>query len=103
MGHAAGWFLTTRLRIAVSSMAWKARVAKKTTDQPAGVFTLDIEFFDDADPAAVISRKPLSLPYGVTLAEIQTIVKAEGAVERAKFNALQNLDSKIGVGAEISI
>jgi hypothetical protein len=78
-------------------------VAKKTIEQPTGTFTLDVEFFDDTDPALVLVRKPVSVPVGYSVQEIQLEIRVAGARERAKFEALKTLDARITVGQEISI
>ena len=84
-------------------MAWKARVARKATDQTTGMFKLDVEFFDDSEPARVVSRRALCLSCDLTAQEIQDKVRGAAAEERAKFAALRSLDTRFPLGSEISV
>lgn len=84
-------------------MAWKAKVAQKTSDQNSGTFTLAIDFYDTADPATMIVRREITVPASATLAEIQVLVRAEGVRERTKFNDLKVLDGRINVGDEVVV
>ena len=84
-------------------MAWKGKVASKKLDQLSGTFTLEIDFYDDVDPATMIVRRQVSVPASFTLAEIQVLVRADGMRERAKFNDLKALDGRIAVGAEVTV
>lgn len=84
-------------------MAWKGKVAKKTSDQASGTFTLDIDFYNDVNPAVMIVRRTVTVPASVTLAEILILVRGEGVRERAKFNDLKALDAKINVGDEVPV
>jgi hypothetical protein len=84
-------------------MAWKGRVAGKRADQASGTFALAIDFYDDANPAVIIVRRDVVVPSSASLPEIQILVRAAGVVERAKFVDLAALDSRIAVGAEVTI
>ncbi len=84
-------------------MAWKGKIAKKTSGQAAGTFTLDIDFYDDANPAVMIVRRTVTVPSSASLAEIQILVRSEGVRERSKFNDLKAIDGKINVGDEVVV
>ena len=84
-------------------MAWRARVARKAVDQQTGMFKLDVEFFDDSDPATVVSRQALCLSCDLTAQEIQDKVRGLATSERAKFAALRSLDARFPLGSEISV
>lgn len=84
-------------------MAWKGKVASKRGDQAAGQFSLGVDFYDTVDPLVVIVRRDVVVPASATLAEIQILVRAAGVLERAKFNDLKSLDSRIAVGDEVTV
>ncbi len=84
-------------------MAWKARVVKKTADYVAQNLTLDVEYFDAADPALVLARRQHSFPAGATGAEVATSIKLAGASEKRAREAVGALDAQITVGQEITI
>ena len=84
-------------------MAWKGRIAQKTSDQNSGTFTLDIDFYDDENPRVMIVRRQVSVPTSATRAEILILVRGEGVRERAKATDLKTLDAKIDAGDEVAV
>lgn len=84
-------------------MAWKGKVASKTSDQGSGTLTLDIDFYDDTNPAVMLVRRQIPVPAGATPTEIRQLVKDAGVKERSKANDLKTLDAKISVGDEVVI
>lgn len=81
---------------------WRAKVAKKTLNQNAGLFTIDVDFYDEADPQTIIARRAFPLDEHMTLDEIKSKVEFIGRQEQVKHQALSLLDSKISVGDEIA-
>ncbi len=84
-------------------MAWKGRVAAKRSDQAGGSFTLEIDFYDDVDPAVMIVRRTVIAPISATLVELVALVRDAGAQERAKFVALKAVVARVPDGYEVTV
>lgn len=82
-------------------MAWRARVVKKTLQRVD--FVLSVEFFDDADPTAVLLREDIAFPPGITRTEIVAEIRAKGAKERAVLANMRAISDLINVGDEVAI
>ena len=84
-------------------MAWKAKVVSKAALYSSGEVSVNLEFFDDADPLTILHKSTEIFPASFSLAELQQRAKSIGAEERRKRLQVDGLLATIPIGAEVVI
>jgi hypothetical protein len=84
-------------------VAWKGKVTAKSPDHARGEVVVNIEFFDDADPATILHGEQFRFPAFMSTDELVTAVRKVGSEERRKRAQVAALLDQIPIGYEVPI
>jgi hypothetical protein len=95
-------------------MAWRARVAQPVGVTAAGLLSVVVQYYDDADPTnstvsttvpptTVLWAQAWDLPITTNTAQLQAAVVAEGQKARAWVAARDSARTAVPVGTNIAI
>lgn len=95
-------------------MAWRARTAQPIGVTAAGLLSIAVDYYDDADPlnanvsttippTTILWSQAWDLPIGTTTGQLQAAVVAEGQKARAWITARDNARAAVPVGTNIPV
>lgn len=84
-------------------MAWKGKVVAKSANYETGEIVINVDYFDDANPATVLHQEQFRFPAYYTTTEMQLAVRNKGAEARRKRSQTDSTSALIIVGTEVTI